>query len=139
MRGFKLFLRLTWEPFEVQFQSIEARFIHHADIIVRLADVEHKSNYYKKEIQNNQKQEGEGNPYDNVPHFINAPVDLNTDERRREILRWLSSDDFEDTHYKHFKKRFGNTGQWLLDDVRFTKWKDEAQSSLLWCHGARKS
>ena len=135
MRGFKLFLRLTWEPFEVQFQSIEARFIHHADIIVRIADVEHKSNYYKKEIQNNQRQEGESDLYP----LYKCTIDLDTDERRREILRWLSPDDFEDTHHKHFKKRFGNTGQWLLDDIRFTKWKDEAQSSLLWCHGTRKS
>ena len=38
----------------------------------------------------------------------------------------------------HFKKRFKGTGQWLLDDPRFTNWRDGTQSSLLWCHGARK-
>ena len=58
---------------------------------------------------------------------------------RRNILKWLSPGDFEETHQRHFKKRFGNTGQWLLDDPRFRNWRDETQSSLLWCYGARKS
>ena len=60
------------------------------------------------------------------------------DKTRREILRWLSSDDFEGTYERHFKKRFENTGQWLLDDPRFINWRDSAKSSLLWCYGARK-
>ena len=60
------------------------------------------------------------------------------DETRRNILRWLSLDDFEGTYERHFKKRFKNTGQWLLDDPCFINWRDGAQSSLLWCHGARK-
>ena len=59
-------------------------------------------------------------------------------EMRRKILNWLSPDDSEETHGRHFKKRFGNTGQWLLDDSRFRNWREEAQSSVLWCHGARK-
>ena len=58
---------------------------------------------------------------------------------RRKTLKWLSPDDFEETHDRYFKKRFKNTGQWLLDDPRFGQWRDEAQSSLLWCYGARKS
>ena len=57
---------------------------------------------------------------------------------RKEILNWLSSDDFEETHERHSKKRFENTGQWLLDDPRFREWRNKAQSSLLWCYGARK-
>ena len=61
------------------------------------------------------------------------------DEMHKQILSWLSSDDFEETHERHFKKRFKNTGQWLLDDPRFKNWRDGAQSSLLWCYGARKS
>ena len=60
-------------------------------------------------------------------------------EMRKKILTWLSPDDFEGTHQGHFKKRFENTGQWLLNDLRFRDWKDGTKSSLLWCHGARKS
>ena len=64
---------------------------------------------------------------------------LNADKSHREIMKWLSPDDFEETHERHFKKRFGNTGKWLLEDLRFVNWRDGIQSSLLWCHGARES
>ena len=57
-QGFKRFLRVTWEPFEQQFQSIETRFIHHTNIVVRLANAEHQIHFYKKEIQDKQRQEG---------------------------------------------------------------------------------
>ena len=56
----------------------------------------------------------------------------------RKILKWLSPEDFEETHERHFRKRFETTGQWLLDDPRFKNWRDEAKSGLLWCYGARK-
>lgn len=86
-----------------------------------------------------------------MPQFINSELDeirrLEEDKRkkeeafeiRRKILKWLSPDDFEETHERHFRKRSENTGQWLLSDPRFENWRDKAQSSLLWCYGARKS
>ena len=86
-----------------------------------------------------------------IPSFINLQRDevRGLEEGRkqkeeayemfRKILQWLSPGDFEETHGMHFKRRFGNTGQWLLDDSRFRSWSDEAQCGLLWCHGARKS
>ena len=46
MQSFKLFLRVTWEPFEAHFQSIETRFIHHTDIVVRLAGAEYQIHSY---------------------------------------------------------------------------------------------
>lgn len=58
-QGFKLFLRIIWEPFESQFQSIETRFMHHTNIVVRLANAEHHSHYYRKETQEKQREEGE--------------------------------------------------------------------------------
>lgn len=56
--GFKRFLRITWEPFEQQFQSIETRFIHHTNIVVRLANVEHQNHFYQRETQEKQRYEG---------------------------------------------------------------------------------
>ena len=76
---------------------------------------------------------GRGKPHSNLW------ADERYYEERRKLLMWLSPDDFEQTHEKHLKKRFQKTGQWLLDDPRFMSWRDKAQSSLLWCHGARKS
>ena len=59
-------------------------------------------------------------------------------EERREIIGWLSLNDCEETQDNHVRKRFKHTGQWLLDDYRFTNWRDGRQSDLLWCHGPRK-
>ena len=134
MQGFKRFLRVTWEPFEAQFQSIEKRFIHHTNIIIRLAGAEHQIHFYKDK----QRQEGEYYSHRVAINQANSGIDKDADETRRKILEWLSPDDFEMTHERHFRKRFQNTGQWLLDHPSFISWREEAQSRLLWCHGARK-
>ena len=60
-QGFKRFLRVTWEPFEAQFQSIETRFKHHTNIVVRLACIEHQIHFYQNDAQDKQRQEGECN------------------------------------------------------------------------------
>jgi hypothetical protein len=59
-------------------------------------------------------------------------------EKRHKVLAWLSTIDYEETHQKHFKKRFKGTGQWLLEHHHFTTWKDASGPGLLWCHGMRK-
>ena len=62
LQGFKLFLKLTWEPFEEQFKSIETRFLNNAEIIIRLvivhsADTGHQYHAYNKGTQ--ERQEGD--------------------------------------------------------------------------------
>lgn len=131
MQGFRLFLTCVWEPFEIEFQPIEERFINHIDIIVRLANVEHQI-LYKRETQGNQ-----GGSHIYTGHIVQQ-LTMDIDRTRREILQWLSQDDFEETHIRHYNKRCENTGQWLLDDSRLISWQDDVESSLLWCHGARK-
>ena len=66
-------------------------------------------------------------------------LERNKKNMPKEKLELLSLDDFEETHNMQFRKRYQHTGQWLLDDPRFINWRDGTQSSLLWCHGARKS
>ena len=39
-QGFKLFFKLTWEPFEAQFGSIETCFSNHTIAAVRLANAD---------------------------------------------------------------------------------------------------
>lgn len=58
LQSFKRFLKVTWEPFEEEYQSIEAQFIHYTTIVVRLAGAEHQNHIYNKEIQDKQRQEG---------------------------------------------------------------------------------
>ena len=64
--------------------------------------------------------------------------DHEEDNNRRKILKWLSPDDYDETHERHWKKRFDNTGEWLIDDDRFSVWMDTENSGLLWCYGARR-
>ena len=64
-------------------------------------------------------------------------VDEKLSERHRKILKWLSPNGFEEIHDRHFRKRCQGTGEWLLGDSRFTSWKEDTQSKLLWCHGDR--
>lgn len=54
--GFKLFLRLTWDPFEEQFTSIETRFMTNVNVVVRLANVEFQDQIYKS--LDHQRREG---------------------------------------------------------------------------------
>lgn len=35
------------------------------------------------------------------------------------IVKWLSNVDFEEVHETHFSKRFGETGNWLIEDPGF--------------------
>ena len=61
-QGFKVFLRLMWEPFEEQFKLIETRFLNNADIVFRLAmihsaNVGHQNHSYNQDIQ--ERQEGD--------------------------------------------------------------------------------
>ena len=127
-------MRVTWEPFEARFQSIEAKFIHHTNIVARSAGAEYQMYYYQKEAQDERRQEGKFCSHRSAFCTANSEID----ERRRKVLEWLSPHDFDETHERYFNKRFQSTGQWLLDDPRFISWRDEAQSSLLWCYGARK-
>ena len=48
---FKLFLRLTWEPFAAQFCSIEARFSSHTIAIVRLANIDYQNRVLEHQYQ----------------------------------------------------------------------------------------
>ena len=54
-QGFKLFLRVAWEPFEEEFQSMETCIVGHINIVVRLANAEHQV-LYKTESQENQRE-----------------------------------------------------------------------------------
>ena len=42
LQGFKLFFKLTWEPFETQFSFIEASFLHHATAVRCLANINYQ-------------------------------------------------------------------------------------------------
>ena len=55
--------------------------------------------------------------------------------KRVEILRWLSPEPYIQHHKQTKQDILTGTGQWLLSDPIFKKWKDDSASSILWLHG----
>jgi hypothetical protein len=50
-------------------------------------------------------------------------------------LQWLSTEPYIGHHKQAKKDVLKGTGQWLLSDPVFIRWKDESASSILWLHG----
>jgi hypothetical protein len=60
------------------------------------------------------------------------------DRRYTRVQDWLGSTiDSRSRHQDAGKDRFGNTGQWLLQDQRFKNWfaPNQCIDPLLWLHG----
>ncbi|CAO2655499.1 Nn.00g043020.m01.CDS01 [Neocucurbitaria sp. VM-36] len=55
--------------------------------------------------------------------------------KRLEIMRWLSPEPYLQHHNQVSQDVLPGTGQWLLSDAIFAKWKRESTSSILWVHG----
>ncbi|KAJ8122865.1 hypothetical protein ONZ43_g1044 [Nemania bipapillata] len=55
--------------------------------------------------------------------------------RRTDILRWVSREPYLQYHKRERETFLEGTGQWLISNSVFQKWKDESASSFLWLHG----
>ncbi|ORX98360.1 hypothetical protein BCR34DRAFT_577292 [Clohesyomyces aquaticus] len=55
--------------------------------------------------------------------------------KRVEIIQWLSPEPYMQYHKQAIQGVLTGTGQWLLSDPVFKKWKDDSASSILWLHG----
>lgn len=59
-------------------------------------------------------------------------------EKRRNILRWISTSEDEKHHRQANENMLENTGQWLLNKPQFREWQCASASGILWLHGIRK-
>ncbi|KAF2682392.1 hypothetical protein K458DRAFT_390882 [Lentithecium fluviatile CBS 122367] len=55
--------------------------------------------------------------------------------KRAEIVRWLSPEPYIQHHKQTRQGILTKTGQWLLSNPIFKKWKDDSASTILWLHG----
>ncbi|KAH8589487.1 hypothetical protein B0O99DRAFT_333678 [Bisporella sp. PMI_857] len=55
--------------------------------------------------------------------------------KRAEILLWVSPEPYLQHHEQSKKEALSGTGQWLLEDPIFDRWKKESVPSILWLHG----
>lgn len=115
--SFRVFLQITWEPFEDNFNCLLSEFRNHVEIVVRTASIEEYE--YLRSEKRLEEEEKE-------------------DDIRHKVLSWLSELDFDHDHNRIFLKRYQDTGDWLVGSPKFKQWDDCKESSLLWCHGSRK-
>ncbi|OCK86545.1 ankyrin, partial [Cenococcum geophilum 1.58] len=54
---------------------------------------------------------------------------------RKKVLKWVSREPYIEHHKQAKQGVLSGTGQWLLSDPVFEKWKKESASSILWLHG----
>lgn len=59
----------------------------------------------------------------------------NVDTKRRELLKWLSSVDYNAHHEKTRSLRFENTGSWMFGKTDFVNWIETDMSSIMWIYG----
>lgn len=64
-------------------------------------------------------------------------ADLTAASEREKILDWISKDKPEQKHHDIRLPRLTGTGQWLLEDPSFKRWRDRpmGEKNTLWCHG----
>ncbi|KAH8655366.1 ankyrin repeat-containing domain protein, partial [Xylariales sp. PMI_506] len=61
------------------------------------------------------------------------------DERRGQLLRWISSISFQDTQDEKLDRGLEGTGRWLIDSDEFVSWKQHVSGDLLWVYGKHGS
>jgi hypothetical protein len=59
-------------------------------------------------------------------------------QRRREILNWISTIAFEDSHKTIAFGLLDGTGGWLRNKAEFQEWQASSASGVLWLRGKRK-
>ncbi|KAG5772021.1 hypothetical protein H9Q72_001634 [Fusarium xylarioides] len=74
-------------------------------------------------------------PVNRWDETLHAITDHRKEEDRRETLRWISDIKYEQHHEQANSEVLRGTGQWLLQDALFVRWKSECASSILWLYG----
>lgn len=67
-----------------------------------------------------------------------ADPNLSSVEKRRKILDWVSTTEYEKHHQQANENMLDNTGRWLLDEPRFCARQCSSASGIPWLHGIRK-
>jgi hypothetical protein len=61
-------------------------------------------------------------------------ADMMEDEKRKELLEWLTSINIDAKYNDERQKHQQGTGKWLVKGKKFEQWKNTA-NSVLWIHG----
>jgi hypothetical protein len=109
MTAFRVFWRVQWMPFEMEFGSIEDDLRHHLQVL------EHSSSTI----------------------VLLTTLDILARQREQveeDLLNWLSDFPYEERHEERYSKKHPGTGGWLLQHDKFQHWIESTGSAVLWCH-----
>lgn len=56
--SFRIFLRVTWEPFQENFDALDSEFRSHVEIVIRTAAIVEHERLRSKEVLEAEKNEG---------------------------------------------------------------------------------
>ncbi|KAL8729051.1 MAG: hypothetical protein Q9166_004968 [cf. Caloplaca sp. 2 TL-2023] len=78
---------------------------------------------------------------DAVFDMRNTVLSSATAQERETILAWLSNANPSQKHHEIRLPRTEGTGNWLLDEPTFKRWRDGSsiEENVLWCHGIQGS
>lgn len=57
------------------------------------------------------------------------------EEKRREVLNWISQVHYQDAHTNASTKRVPDTCNWLRKKEPYMRWAGSSGSAVLWVHG----
>ncbi|VUC25174.1 unnamed protein product [Clonostachys rosea] len=70
--------------------------------------------------------------WDGALHAISDQLEA---EQRKKILQWMSAEPYIQHHKQTKSEVLKGTGNWLLQNPSFLRWKNESASSILWIRG----
>ena len=102
-------------------------------------------NTLKHQLETFQLVESIGHRTRSIERSLEEQVQISRDARvakeREKVLNWISTIKHEQKHHDVRMPRVDGTGEWLLQEKEFQRWRDEPRTSnnVLWCHGIQGS
>ncbi|KAF4332948.1 ankyrin repeat [Fusarium beomiforme] len=145
-KGQKQLVNALWQSFDQEFKP-------DVDDIQRCGDeVREEITFAKaqadRQYQELQKKEGETakqrlgsfmslsrNKLDKIKEMQLQRDQIESRKQRQQLLESLSSYDYFSPFREACKKRHCGTAQWMFSAFEFNRWKNNTNSSLLWCSG----
>ncbi|KAF2800244.1 hypothetical protein K505DRAFT_229183, partial [Melanomma pulvis-pyrius CBS 109.77] len=122
-RTWKQLFHATWRSFSSSIEHLTKSLQRHKSLLEDQASIIHFEEF--QDLHLRAKREFE------------AQRSAELDRRRLNIQQWLCAHDIEARQEDAAKSRYNGTGNWLIQDSRFTKWFnfDYCAESLLWLSG----
>jgi len=106
-------------PFSVEFQPIVDGIKERTSHLKTAVDVAQKEGKFKTGF-----------------HFVFIScLKKGAEEKRREILDWISKVHYQDAHINASTKRVRDTCNWLRKKEAYLRWAGSSGSAVLWVHG----